>query len=96
MTGTVPGDNTRCGTRFLLGAYVLGGLSEREQAAVEAHLPRCASCQAECAELASVPGWLDLISNKSAMAPAHSQGALLRSGPGERSDLSELPGSEAD
>jgi hypothetical protein len=45
--------------RFLLGAYVLGGLSEWEETAVEAHLGSCLRCQAEFEDLACVPGWLD-------------------------------------
>jgi hypothetical protein len=46
---------------LLLGAYVLGGLSTAEEAAVRAHLERCAQCQAEHDELALVPSWLDLL-----------------------------------
>jgi anti-sigma factor RsiW len=46
---------------LLLGAYVLGGLSGREAAAVRAHLLGCASCQAEHDELAAIPSWLDLL-----------------------------------
>lgn len=47
--------------QLLLGAYVLGGLSPADEAAVEAHLARCARCQAEYDELACVPSWLDLL-----------------------------------
>jgi predicted anti-sigma-YlaC factor YlaD len=47
--------------QFLLGAYVLGGLSAADEAAVEAHLARCPRCQAEYDELACVPSWLDLL-----------------------------------
>jgi anti-sigma factor RsiW len=47
--------------QVLLGAYVLGGLSREEEAAVAAHLLRCAQCQAEYEELADVPPWLDLL-----------------------------------
>jgi putative zinc finger protein len=47
--------------QLLLGAYVLGGLSEAEEAAVRAHLDRCALCRAEHEELAEVPPWLDLL-----------------------------------
>lgn len=54
-------DDRNCRTRFLLGAYVLGGLSEQEEAAVEAHLSYCASCRAQCDDLACVPGLLDLL-----------------------------------
>jgi hypothetical protein len=47
-----------------LGAYVLGGLSRAEEAAVEAHLAQCAPCQAEYEELACVPSWLDLLKSE--------------------------------
>jgi hypothetical protein len=45
----------------LLGAYVLGGLTASQEAAVRAHLERCARCQAEHDWLAVVPSWLDLL-----------------------------------
>jgi predicted anti-sigma-YlaC factor YlaD len=44
-----------------LGAYVLGGLSAAEEAAVQAHLDRCAQCRDEYEELACVPSFLDLL-----------------------------------
>ena len=47
--------------QLLLGAYVLGGLSAPQEAAVRAHLERCARCRAEHDELAVVPSWLDLL-----------------------------------
>jgi anti-sigma factor RsiW len=47
--------------QILLGAYLLGGLSAHEEAAVRAHLDCCAQCQAEHDELACVPAWLDLL-----------------------------------
>jgi hypothetical protein len=47
--------------QILLGAYLLGGLSAHEEAAVQAHLDCCAPCQAEHHELACVPAWLDLL-----------------------------------
>jgi len=47
--------------QILLGAYLLGGLSAHEEAAVRAHLDYCAQCQAEQHELACVPAWLDLL-----------------------------------
>src|SRR5579875_485925 len=37
-----------------LGAYVRGGLSKRDEAAVTAYLEHCADCRATCAELADV------------------------------------------
>jgi anti-sigma factor RsiW len=90
VTGTVPGDDTRCGTRLLLGAYVLGGLSEPEEAAVEAHMSHCAPCRVEFEELACVPEWLDLMPvDECPMAAAQRQAVLLNSAPGARSDVSE-------
>lgn len=47
--------------QLLLGAYVLGGLTASQEAAVRAHLERCARCRAEHDELAVVPSWLDLL-----------------------------------
>ena len=61
VTATVTAGDPGCGMRFLLGAYVLGGLPEWEETAVEAHLSSCVRCQAECEDLACVPGWLDLL-----------------------------------
>lgn len=55
--------------RLLLGAYVLGGLSAPEEAAVRAHLDRCGQCRAEHAELACVPQWLDLLAQDEAAGP---------------------------
>lgn len=57
----VPAGDRGCRTRFLLGAYVLGALSEREQAAVKAHLAYCAGCQADYDDLAYVHGLLGLL-----------------------------------
>lgn len=56
--------------QLLLGAYVLGGLSAQEEAAVRAHLSRCALCQAEHDELACVPSWLDLLREDHPDGPA--------------------------
>ena len=47
--------------QLLLGAYVLGGLTAPQEAAVRAHLEHCARCRAEHDELAVVPSWLDLL-----------------------------------
>jgi anti-sigma factor RsiW len=54
---------------LLLGAYLLGGLSAAEHAAVREHLDRCALCRAEHDELACVPGWLDLLAESEAERP---------------------------
>jgi anti-sigma factor RsiW len=43
-----------------LGAYVLGSLSADEAARVRAHLAECEQCSLEHAELAGLPGLLDL------------------------------------
>ncbi|MEO7744639.1 MAG: zf-HC2 domain-containing protein [Actinomycetota bacterium] len=44
--------------RVLLGAYVLGGLDDTDLAAVQSHLPTCALCRDELAQLAVLPGLL--------------------------------------
>jgi anti-sigma factor RsiW len=49
---------------MLLGAYLMGGLSQSEAAEVRAHLEVCAMCKAEHDDLAPVPGWLDLLSDE--------------------------------
>jgi hypothetical protein len=41
--------------RRLLGAYVLGGLDDADQATVDAHLSGCADCRAEAGRLAAIP-----------------------------------------
>jgi hypothetical protein len=46
--------------RPLLGAYVLGALSEEETALVREHLRGCQACAAEQARLAPLPGLLTL------------------------------------
>src|ERR1700689_1480192 len=49
---------------ILRGAYLMGGLGEKDAAAVRAHLEVCAMCKAEHDDLAPVPGWLDLLSDE--------------------------------
>ena len=49
---------------ILLGAYLMGGLREKDAAAVRAHLETCAMCKAEHDDLAPVPGWLSLLSDE--------------------------------
>ena len=44
--------------RILLGAYVLGGLSESDRRTLEAHLPDCADCRDELARSAPLTGLL--------------------------------------
>jgi len=45
-----------------LGPYVLGALPFADSLAVEEHIERCATCRAECDELADVPDFLRLLS----------------------------------
>jgi hypothetical protein len=47
--------------RALLGVYLLGGMSARDEAAVRAHLDECQGCRDEYEYLAVVPQWLDLV-----------------------------------
>ena len=46
---------------ILLGAYVLGALSTKDNRAFSAHLPSCAPCQTELDELAGITRLLDLL-----------------------------------
>jgi hypothetical protein len=50
----------------LLGVYLLGGMSAREEAAVRAHLGVCQGCRDEHDYLAIVPRWLDLVRESAA------------------------------
>lgn len=50
----------------LLGVYLLGGMSEPDQAAVRAHLDVCQECRDEYDYLAIVPQWLDLVKESAA------------------------------
>ncbi len=52
--------------QMLLGAYLLGGLSEHEEYSVRAHLRRCAKCRAEHDELAEILPLLDLLAAEEA------------------------------
>jgi anti-sigma factor RsiW len=54
-----------------LGAYVLGALSEDERATVREHLERCPECRDRHAEIADLPGLLDLaaVSGKHDLVP---------------------------
>ena len=49
---------TTCQESVQLGAYLLGALDPAERAALEAHLPGCAECQAELIAMAPLPGLL--------------------------------------
>ncbi len=46
---------------ILLGAYVLGALSDKDNRAFRAHLRSCAPCQAELDELVGITRLLDLL-----------------------------------
>lgn len=46
---------------LLLGAYLMGGLSDEDVAAVRAHLEVCGDCKAEHDELAPVSCWLSML-----------------------------------
>ena len=47
--------------RLALGALVLGALAPSEREQVERHVAACERCRAELAELASLPGMLNLV-----------------------------------
>lgn len=46
---------------ILLGAYVLGALSDQDHRTLTAHLPCCPRCRAELDDLAGLPRLLDLL-----------------------------------
>lgn len=69
--------------QILLGAYILGGLSAAEDAAVREHLDRCALCRAEHDELTCVPGWLDLLAESEAGGSRDLAGAGDDDGPAD-------------
>jgi predicted anti-sigma-YlaC factor YlaD len=54
-----------------LGAYVLGALSDEERETVREHLDRCPQCRDQHAEIAELPGLLDLaaVSGKHDLVP---------------------------
>jgi len=49
---------------MLLGAYILGGLSDHEEFSVCAHLGRCQRCRLEYDDLANLPAVLDLFAEE--------------------------------
>ena len=50
--------------QMLLGAYILGGLSECEEFSVRSHLGRCLRCRFEYDDLAVLPAVLDLFAEE--------------------------------
>ena len=54
-------------------AYALGALMVSEQKEYELHLNQCHRCTAEVAELAGLPGLLDLLTPEEAEAIAKAQ-----------------------
>jgi hypothetical protein len=56
--------------RIALGVYVLGTLEREERAAVDVHLAECEGCQAELADLESLPMLLAVLSTEDAVALA--------------------------
>lgn len=73
----------------LLGAYVLGGLSDEDHRAFTEHLRTCAACQQELGQVSGLPRLLSLVDGTSAEVP-HVAG-LVPDAPG----LGREPGSEA-
>jgi len=55
--------------QVLMGAFVLGGLSDADHAAFATHLRDCPICQRELAQLSGIPRLLDLASD-GVLAPA--------------------------
>ena len=58
--------------QVLMGAYVLGGLSEADHAAFAEHLRDCPVCQRELAQVSGIPRLLDLASDAALMPAAES------------------------
>ena len=56
--------------QVLMGAYVLGGLSEADHAAFAEHLRECPICQRELAQVSGIPRLLDLASDSALMPSA--------------------------
>ncbi|MEE1809317.1 MULTISPECIES: anti-sigma factor family protein [Streptomyces] len=55
--------------RMLIGAYVLGGLSETDRRVLESHLPTCQECRDELAHSAPLAGLLRRAPGMSAPSP---------------------------
>ena len=56
--------------QVLMGAFVLGGLSDADHAAFATHLRDCPICQREVAQLSGIPRLLDLASDAALMPAA--------------------------
>lgn len=77
--------STHDDVRVLVGALVLGGLSEDDRVTVTQHLRTCADCRAELTEVAPLPGLLNRMPAEArddparrAAEPADGQLAVLR------------------
>lgn len=68
--------------RVLLGVYIVGAISAEDRRTVDDHLPGCAGCREELAELAGIPAMLGRI------APAEAERISL-------ADATQQPGSPA-
>ena len=65
---------------ILLGAYVLGGLSDEDRQAFSDHLRSCRECQDEYDLVAGIPRLLDLVEPADLKLPARSPSAGRPSG----------------
>ncbi|UGT40667.1 zf-HC2 domain-containing protein [Nocardia yamanashiensis] len=61
--------------RHMLGAYVLGGLTPTDRAAVDTHITTCPTCRAELADFAVIPS---LLARTAAPEPDSSSGLDAR------------------
>lgn len=77
--------------RMLIGAYVLGGLSETDRRALESHLPTCQECRDELARSAPLAGLLRRVPGMSApRPPAAREAAPMRRRPAPPAGLGRL------
>lgn len=72
-------------------AYMLGALSRTERATFQAHLERCAACQAEVADFAPLPGLLKTVTDTG----ADSLGASASAGDGRGDVQADASGDNA-
>ncbi|OIJ92798.1 anti-sigma factor family protein [Streptomyces colonosanans] len=67
--------------RMLIGAYVLGGLSETDRRVLESHLPACQECRDELARSAPLAGLLRRAPDMSAARPQVMREAAIDAAP---------------